>query len=135
MDVALRSLVRRRAGDICEYCRLPQEASRFVRFHVEHITARQHGGLSDRENLALACGFCNLHKGPNIAGLAPESGRLVPLFNPRKELWADHFQWHGTVVVGRTAIGRATVQLLAMNDWDQVEVRENLHTLGEAFAG
>jgi len=32
-------------------------------------------------------------------------------------------------------IGRATVELLAMNDWQRVEVRENLQTLGEAFAG
>lgn len=79
MDQALRSRVRHRAGDICEYCRLPQAASRFVRFHVEHIIARQHGGLSEADNLALACSFCNFHKGPNIASLDTESGELVRL--------------------------------------------------------
>ena len=57
---------------VCEYCRLPQAASRIVRFHIEHIIARQHGGRSEPDNLALACGFCNFHKGPNIAGIDPE---------------------------------------------------------------
>lgn len=135
MDEALRSLVRRRAAEVCEYCRLPQTASRFVRFHVEHIIARQHDGPTASGNLALACGFCNFHKGPNIASLDPDSGELVPLFHPRRDRWTDHFTWEGTTVVGRTAIGRATVQLLAMNDWQRVEVRENLQAMGEPFAG
>ena len=135
MDNALRSMVRRRAGDVCEYCRLPQAASRIVRFHVEHIIARQHGGESEPDNLALACSCCNFHKGPNIAGFDPESGQLVPLFHPRQHRWSEHFAWDGTVVVGLTPIGRATVELLAMNEWDRVEVRENLQSLGESFAG
>jgi len=130
MDNALRSLVSRRAGNVCEYCRLPQAASRFVGFHVEHIIARQHGGATETGNLALACSFCNFHKGPNIAGLDPESGHLVPLFHPRRDRWTDHFGWEGSMIVGR-----ATVQLLAMNTWDRVKVREDLSTLGESFAG
>ena len=135
MDQALRSFVRRRAGELCEYCRLPQAASRFARFHVEHVIARQHGGPTESDNLALACGFCNFHKGLNIAGLDPESGQLVPLFHPRRDSWTEHFAWQGTMIVGRTATGRATVQLLAMNDWQRVELRENLQLLGEPFAG
>lgn len=135
MDPALRLLVRRRAGDLCEYCRLPQSSSRFVRFHVEHIIARQHGGSSEEHNLALACSYCNYHKGPNIAGLDPESDQLVPLFNPRRETWAKHFVWKGTMLVGLTPIGRATAELLAINDWQRVELRENLQSLGESFAG
>jgi 5-methylcytosine-specific restriction endonuclease McrA len=120
---------------LCEYCRLPQAASPFSRFHIEHIIARQHGGMTEADNLALACGFCNFHKGPNIASVDPESGQLVPLFHPRRDQWAEHFTWHGTVLAGRTPIGRATVQLLSMNYWQQVEVRENLQSLGEPFAG
>ena len=84
MQSALRSLVRRRAGEVCEYCQLPQTASRFVRFHVEHIIARQHGGATEPDNLALACGLCNFHKGPNIAALDPESGQLCPCFIPAR---------------------------------------------------
>jgi hypothetical protein len=135
MDQALRFLVRQRAGELCEYRRLPQAASQFARFHVEHIIARQHGGATESENLALACSFCNFHKGPNIAGLDPASGHIVTLFHPRQALWTEHFAWRGTTIVGQTAIGRATVQLLAMNDWQRVEVRENLQMPGEPFAG
>ncbi len=85
--------------------------------------------------MAIACGYCNLHKGPNIAALDPDSGQLVPLFHPRRDRWADHFMWEGTVVRGLTPVGRATVELLAMNDWERVELRENLELLGERFAG
>jgi len=134
MDSTLRSLVQVRAGGVCEYCRLPQAASQFALFHVEHIIARQHRGQTESDNLAIACGFCNLHEGPNIAALDPDSGKLVPLFHPRHDQWADHFVWNGTIVVGRTPIGRATVVLLAINDWQRVELRENLQSLGEPFA-
>jgi hypothetical protein len=135
MDSALRSFVRRRAGDVCEYCRLPQTASRFVRFHIEHIIARQHGGPTEPGNLTLACGSCDFHKGPNIAGLDPETGVLVPLFHPRRDRWTDHFAWDRLATVGRTAVGRATVSLLAMNHRERLEVRENLQALGELFTG
>jgi hypothetical protein len=134
MDQALRSLVRHRAGELCEYCQLPQAASRFARFHVEHIIARQHGGATDSDNLALACSFCNFQKGPNIAGLDPKTGQLVALFHPRQHRWTEHFMCQETTIVGQTPIGRATVQLLAMNDWQRVEVRENLKAVGEPFA-
>jgi len=135
MDNAIRSLVRRRASDVCEYCRLPQASSLIVRFHIEHVIARQHGGQTEPDNLALACSYCNYHKGPNIAAFDPKSGQLVRLFHPRQDLWADHFAWEEIVVVGLTAIGRATIELLAINDWQRVEVRENLQNLGEPFAG
>jgi hypothetical protein len=135
MDESLRSLIRHRANEVCEYCRLPQAASLIVRFHIEHIIARQHGGQTESDNLALACSHCNFHKGPNIAGLDPESGNLVPLFHPRRDRWQDHSVWEGTFIVGRTPVGRARVNLLAMNDWQRMEVRENLQALGEPFAG
>jgi hypothetical protein len=87
---ALASEVRRRAGALCEYCRLPEAA--FARpFHIEHIIAKQHGGLTQLDNLALACWACNLRKGPNLTGIDPETGHLTPLFNPRQDVWTDHF--------------------------------------------
>jgi hypothetical protein len=110
-------------------------AAPVVRFHIEHIIARQHGGGTDPDNLALACGKCNFSKGPNIAALDPETGQLVPLFHPRRDEWQDHFSWSGTEVVGLTPVGRATAVLLAMNDWERVEVRENLQAHGQPFAG
>jgi 5-methylcytosine-specific restriction endonuclease McrA len=73
MDVIRRQEVRSRAGDACEYCRLPQSAID-RRFHVEHVIARQHGGGDDLDNLALACDRCNLYKGPNLTAIDPQSG-------------------------------------------------------------
>jgi hypothetical protein len=109
-------------------------ASPYVRFHIEHIVAIQHGGQSDSNNLALACGYCNHHKGPNIASLDPNTGQLVRLFDPRRDCWAEHFEWEDTFIVGKTPVGRATAALLAMNDWQRIDLRENLRGLGEPFA-
>src|SRR5678816_1484385 len=60
-------------------------------FQLEHITARQHGGLSELDNLALACRPCNQKKGPNLAGIDPLTKKLTPLYNPRTHSWTEHF--------------------------------------------
>lgn len=130
MDAATKYQVRDRAGDRCEYCGLPQAAIPLVTFHVEHITAKQHGGSDDLSNLALSCHHCNLHKGPNLAGIDPESGQMVPLFHPRRDAWADHFRWRGAELVGLTSIGRATIQVLAINHPDFRQVRVALLAAG-----
>jgi len=40
----------------------------------------------------------------------------VPLFNPRADRWQDHFEWEGPVLHGKTAVARATISLLQIND-------------------
>jgi hypothetical protein len=115
----------RRAGNRCEYCRIPHPRYRLP-FQIDHIIARQHGGPTSIENLALACLHCNRFKGPNIAGLDPESGELIRLFHPRSDLWVGHFRFKGARIIGATAIGRATVQVLAMNAPDLLLVRIEL---------
>lgn len=78
MNSALERLVWQRAGGRCEYCQLPQDFSPLPHA-IDHIIARQHEGPTVAENLALACFFCNSYKGPNIAGLNPQTGRMVRL--------------------------------------------------------
>jgi DNA-directed RNA polymerase subunit RPC12/RpoP len=129
MDSATKDLVRQRAGYRCEYCRLPESASA-LRFHIEHIVARQHGGTDDMANLALACPECNYQKGTNLTGMDPDTGALTPLFHPRRDEWATHFGWDGARIVGRTATGRTAVWLLEMNTGDRVRWRELLFRLG-----
>jgi hypothetical protein len=129
MDAATRSLVRRRAGDRCEYCLLRQEHDAAT-LHVDHILARQHGGDDDPSNLSLACHHCNLHKGPNLSGIDPVSGTLTPLFNPRRDAWPDHFEFQGAVIVGLTPIGRTTALVLALNSPGQFQVRHELIARG-----
>ena len=121
--------VWQRAAGRCEYCRLPAEFFPLT-FHVDHITPRQHGGVTELDNLALACLHCNRHKGPNLAGLDPINGELVKLFHPRRDFLGDHFEWHGTDLIGRTAIGRATVRVLAINALDFLAVRDSLQREG-----
>jgi hypothetical protein len=59
MERAIRDIVRKRAADCCEYCRLPQEAVPFVPFHVEHVVAQQHAGSDELANRAWSCHRCN----------------------------------------------------------------------------
>ena len=114
MQAALERLVRERAGGMCEYCRLGQEFTELP-FVIDHIIAKQHGGATVEGNLAVSCEFCNRHKGPNIAGVDPDTNAIVPLFNPRNERWTDHFRWDGATVVGLTPSARATIRTLSMN--------------------
>lgn len=130
MNAALERLVRERAGGLCEYRRMPQHLQP-TPFQIDHIRARQHRGPTIAENLAVSCFRCNIHKGPNIAGIDPLDDTLARLFNPRSDVWDDHFAWRGAEAVGRTPIGRATIQVLAINDPDYVAIRESLIAEGE----
>ena len=49
---------------------------------------------------------------------------LSLLYNPRKELWRDHFQWDGVRLVGITTVGRATIAALVMNRPAALLIRE-----------
>ena len=130
MDAATRDSVWRRADNRCEYCLLRQKHSELTH-HIEHIVAKQHGGRDDLDNLALACHRCNLRKGPNLTGVDPVSGELVPLFHPRRDPWAEHFLFRGVRIEGITPVGRATVDVLAMNDARRLELRSELLAHGD----
>jgi hypothetical protein len=125
MDAALARLVWTRADSTCEYCRIPKQFDA-APFHIDHVIARQHRGTSTDENLALACFQCNTFKGPNIAGIDPESGALTRLFHPRQDRWEEHFEWRSAVLLGRTAVGRTTISVLEINALARVRLRESL---------
>jgi hypothetical protein len=122
-----RAFVQRRAAHCCEYCRFPA-AHLKPPMHFDHVKARQHGGLDEIENLALSCSRCNQAKGPNIATIDPDGDgvSMVPLFNPRNDDWNDHFELLDGVMVGKSAIGRATVFLLNMNKPVRIAMRREL---------
>ncbi|MBI2808250.1 MAG: HNH endonuclease [Planctomycetes bacterium] len=123
MNAHRRRQVWSRANYRCEYCQLHQDDEPYYRFHVEHITSKQHGGGDGLANLALACHHCNRHKGTNLSSIDPRTGNVVTLFHPRRQRWDRHFRRLGGRVVGRTQCGRATVALLCMNMRDRVEIR------------
>ncbi|HEY2585712.1 MAG TPA: HNH endonuclease signature motif containing protein [Tepidisphaeraceae bacterium] len=129
MERKIELIARFRAGGVCEYCHLPETISH-LQFPLDHIIARQHGGASTEDNLALACPWCNQHKGPNLAGIDPDTRELTRLYHPRRDRWAEHFRWQGAALVGITAIGRATIGVLNINDSTVVEIRRNLMASG-----
>jgi hypothetical protein len=122
---AIRKLVQERAQRRCEYCRLPDHLTVYG-FHADHIIAQQHDGSDELDNLAWACPACNHHKGTNIATYDSETQELTPLYNPRTQIWLDHFELVGFVINGKTSFGRATAKLLQMNHPSQQEARQHL---------
>lgn len=100
-------------------------------FHIDHIIPEKQGGPSVLENLALACPSCNHYKGSVVVKYYYESGKMVLLFNPRKEVWNDHFKLELSGVITATSeTGEATVEILAMNEQTRVEGRRTLIDLG-----
>jgi len=110
----LRKLTIDRAADRCEYCGLAQ-AGQEATFHIDHVVPIASGGPTDAENLALACVSCSLRKGARESVHDPESGELVPVFNPRADTWSEHFRWDGLQLLGTSAVGRATIAALELN--------------------
>ena len=114
---ATKALVYDRAGDKCEYCLLAS-----VLLHPDHIVPwsaweGDPSAYNDPDNLASACYQCNSIKQDHRDGVDPASGESTPLFNPRSDLWADHFMWTEDFleIVPLTARGRATVARLKLN--------------------
>lgn len=130
---ALREAAKIRARGLCEYCRSPFSYSPGF-FVADHVFPKSLGGKTSLANLAFACSNCNGFKSQKIKAADPLTKRMVRLFNPRRQKWADHFEWSedGTLVIGLTATGRATVMTLRLNREELINIREllvrsNLH--------
>lgn len=124
LPTELREQVRQRAGYLCEYCHT-NERWQYVRFTMDHIVPVVAGGSETLENLALACFHCNRRKSNKQTAPDPETGAAIALFNPRLQLWGDHFIWSadGLLVIPLTATGRATVGLMELNRARILEIR------------
>jgi hypothetical protein len=122
----LRAVVREQAENHCGYCLAHQEYLPWS-LEIEHIIPKAKGGRDDKDNLWLACHSCNLYKGAKTHAHDPLTGRLVRLFNPRKQRWPRHFQWSndGAFIKAKTACGRATIVALNLNNLIAVTVRRN----------
>ena len=120
----LRQLVAQRAKFRCEYCQLQQELCAET-FEVDHIIPQALGGKSDPDNLCSACPVCNNAKRSQITGRDPRTRRRRRLFDPRRQRWEDHFRWSNDRgrLVGKTIVGRATIEALDMNRPRIVQVR------------
>ena len=125
------AIVASRAGHICEYCHAP-EAVFNLPFEVEHIKPLSQDGDDSENNLALSCRSCNLYKSDAISGFDEESQNQTRLFNPRLDVWNEHFaiNYKTSEIEGFSAIGRVTVSRLRMNGNAQVAARIQWLKLG-----
>lgn len=114
VSTELRKLVVSRASGRCEYCLIHQDFSIYTH-EVDHIIALKHGGKTVAENLALSCLSCNRHKGSDFATIDSTTGEIVPLYNPRCQIWDEHFYFGSVRIEGKTQVGQATAKLLQFN--------------------
>lgn len=123
--------VGKRAKGYCEYCMSPSAYAPSI-FATEHIIPQAIEINHDLSNLALACNTCNNHKYNKITHLDPVTGKIAPLYHPRKDYWLDHFKWSddGSLIIGITPTGRATVDLLDVNRQSNINMRELLMMAG-----
>jgi hypothetical protein len=127
----LRERVASQAKYRCGYC-LTQEAVVGMPMEIDHLVPEASGGPTEEQNLWLACSPCNDAKGCRIVAIDPASGEVVRLFNPRYQVWSEHFAWseNGELIVGSTPIGRATVLALKLNRPTVVRARQAWFSVG-----
>ncbi len=125
----LRQLVVTRAESICEYCLIAEEDT-FYGCQADHIISEKHGGRTDPDNLALACVFCNQAKGSDIGSIHWETNTFVRFFNPRTDVWTEHFALVGNRIEALTPIGMVTARILAFNRGERVLERKALQDTG-----
>ena len=130
-----KDAVKRRAGYRCEYCRIVG-----WELQVDHILPRSPRrrdpveALDAHENLATACAHCNRLKGDFTTGRDPLTGRETRLFDPRKDVWEQHFDWSSDYLrlLPLSEIGGATIARLRMN---APVLRRQRRLLRQAIAG
>ena len=130
ISAELRRLVTQRASARCKYCQIHQNFSIYTH-EVDHIIAVKHGGETNPENLALSCLSCNRHKGSDFATIDQLTQEIVPLFNPRRLVWDEHFYLENARIEGKTQIGQGTARLLHFNVPNRVLSRQALIIQGQ----
>jgi len=119
-----RQRIAAAARNRCAYCHTTERIiGPFL--EIDHIVPQSAGGATTDHNMTLACPLCNSHKSDRTHAIDPQTGAVTPLFHPNAQRWHEHFAWFddGAVLVGKTAVGRATVAALDMNHPDVVATR------------
>jgi HNH endonuclease len=126
----LRQFVQKRAKNRCEYCRV-SVLNAYFSFHIDHIVSLKHGGLTIVDNLAFACALCNLNKGSDIATFLGVIQIPTRFFNPRTDVWDDHFESLQTgELIAKTDIGEATMKIFKLNQVDAIIERQEMIRFG-----
>ena len=103
----------------------------FLAHQIDHVIPEKHGGRTEAANLALSCALCNKHNGSDLASIDPLTGQIAPLFDPRQQVWAEHFTLlDDGILTSSTREGRTTIRLLQLNRLERVEERKLLQASG-----
>jgi hypothetical protein len=115
----------------CAYC-YTTEANTGQPMTVDHVVPQAQDGETTFDNLCFACRRCNEFKGSATRAQDPLTGETVALFHPRQQNWFNHFQWDetGVLLIGLTAVGRATIVALNMNNPVVVDARRRWVSVG-----
>ena len=128
VSMSLRQFVMERANEKCEYC-LIHEDDTYIGCEIDHIISIKHGGKTEERNLAYACLPCNRHKGSDLGTLS-ERQEFTRFFNPRTDIWNEHFIIVGSNILPKTEIAEATIKILRFNSDSRVEERNSLQLIG-----
>ena len=121
----MRTQVTERTFHSCEYGLIHVDYTTLIH-EIVHVIAEKHGGATILDNLAHACAQCNRNKGGDIASVDPDTKQPQFVYNPRQQLWEEHFQLDGPLTVPRTSVGRASVRLFQVNQIDRLLLRKEL---------
>ena len=127
----LKERIRRTASFRCGYCLFSEIYSPSI-FQIDHIIPIAEGGTNEEENLWLLCEPCNRAKSNKIEVLDPNTKTTIPIFNPRSQIWYEHFEWNDdyTIIIGKTPTGRGTIADLNLNKERLITIRKNWVLVG-----
>ncbi len=128
---AVRKRVTERANKRCEYCQIAAEVV-LAPMEIDHIMPLAQGRDDDESNLCYACPRCNGSKHATTDAVDPLTGENVDLFNPRKQVWTEHFTWadDNATILGVTACGRVTIDVLKINRVENLSFRKLMASIG-----
>lgn len=121
----IRRQVLERANYRCEYCLVWQDDF-YDYFQIDHIRSVKHGGFATLENLAFSCPDCNLHKGSDLGTYLGNDTIFTRFFNPRTDIWNDHFEFFEGALYPKTPIAEATIKIFQLNDPDRIILRQEV---------
>ncbi len=120
---SLFQILRQRAKYRCEYCHYPEILSS-APLSVDHLQPQSLGGSDNLDNLALACRCCNEIRYNFTMGIDPETQTEIPLFNPRRQEWSDHFIIKIVIIFKKLIMSQ---QLEAIFDGTSFQLKEALN--------
>ena len=122
---ATRRKVGERAGFRCEYCLLPERVMGYS-VHIDHIISLKHRGNNIIDNLAYSCWLCNLNKGSDVGSITPDTHQLIRFYNPRIDIWSEHFQLVNFRIEPLSDIGVVTEFIFGFNESERIAERSVL---------